>query len=93
MTPTSSPVERLSTPKALARLLPFTKPVMGRLAGGAFAALGAAIMTLLIPIVLQIAVDGPITTGDVPMIIWASLGILALGGASSGWPLFCSSSA
>ena len=79
MTPTSSPVERLSTPKALARLLPFTKPVMGRLAGGAFAALGAAIMTLLIPIVLQIAVDGPITTGDVPMIIWASLGILALG--------------
>ena len=79
MTPTSSPVERLSTPKALARLLPFTKPVMGRLAGGAVAALGAAIMTLLIPIVLQLAVDGPITTGDVPMIIWASLGVLALG--------------
>ncbi|KRA22111.1 ABC transporter [Microbacterium sp. Root61] len=78
MTPTSSP-ERLSTPKALARLIPFVWPVKGRLAMGALSALGAAVMTLLIPLVLQAAVDGPIATGNMVMIVWASIGVLVLG--------------
>jgi ATP-binding cassette subfamily B protein len=52
---------------------------MGRLAMGGIAALGAAAMTLLIPIVLQVIVDGPIASGDRVLIVWASLGILVLG--------------
>jgi len=52
---------------------------MPRLIGGAIAALGAAAMTLLIPIVLQFAVDGPIASGDATLIVWAALGILGLG--------------
>jgi ATP-binding cassette subfamily B protein len=52
---------------------------MPRLIGGAVAALGAAAMTLLIPIVLQLAVDGPIASGDTTLIVWAALGILGLG--------------
>lgn len=79
MTSNSAPQSRLSTPRALARLLPFAKPAMPRLIGGAIAALGAAAMTLLIPIVLQFAVDGPIASGDATLIVWAALGILGLG--------------
>ena len=79
MTSTSAPPPRLSTPRALARLFPFAKPAMPRLIGGAVAALGAAAMTLLIPIVLQLAVDGPIASGDTTLIVWAALGILGLG--------------
>ncbi len=44
-----------------------------------FAALAAAVMTLLIPIVLQAAVDGPIADGHIPMIVWACVGVLVLG--------------
>nr|WP_274637720.1 ABC transporter ATP-binding protein [Microbacterium bovistercoris] len=77
MTSTSSP--RLSTPRALARLFPFVKPVLPRMIGGLLTALGAAVMTLIIPLVLQATVDGPIAAGDIPMIAWACLGVLVLG--------------
>ncbi len=79
MTPTASAPERLSTPRALARLIPFARPVMGRLILGFFSALAAAVVTLLIPLVLQAAVDGPIATGDITLIVWASVGVLVLG--------------
>ena len=75
----SSSPQRLSTPRALARLLPFVKPVMPRLIGGCFAAFGAALVSLLIPLVLEAAVDGPIATGDIPLIVWAAAGVLVLG--------------
>ncbi|WP_308493120.1 ABC transporter ATP-binding protein [Microbacterium terrisoli] len=77
MSASSSP--RLSTLRALARLYPWVKPVLPRLIGGMFAALAAAVMTLLIPIVLQAAVDGPIADGHIPMIVWACVGVLVLG--------------
>jgi len=77
MTTTSS--QRLSTPRALARLLPFVKPVMPRLIGGMLTALAGTIMTLIIPIVLQAAVDGPIADGHIPLIVWACAGVLLLG--------------
>ena len=76
---TSPSPHRLSTPRALARLYPFVKPVLPRLIGGMFTALAAALMTLLIPIVLQAAVDGPIAGKNLPLIIWACLGVLVLG--------------
>ncbi|MCR2801831.1 MULTISPECIES: ABC transporter ATP-binding protein [unclassified Microbacterium] len=75
----SSSPQRLSTPRALARLLPFVKPVMPRLIGGLIAAFGAALVSLLIPLVLEAAVDGPIATGDIPLIVWAAAGVLVLG--------------
>ncbi|MGV9194904.1 ABC transporter ATP-binding protein [Microbacterium sp. MC2] len=79
----SLPPERLSTPRALARLIPFARPVFGRLIAGLFAALGAAVVSLMIPLVLQAVVDGPIADGEIPLIIWASLGVLALGVAEA----------
>ena len=77
MTSSSSP--RLSTPRALARLIPFVKPVLPRLIGGLFTALAGALMTLIIPLVLQGAVDGPIADKNIPLIGWVCLGVLVLG--------------
>jgi ATP-binding cassette subfamily B protein len=76
---TTSSAERLSTPRALARLYPFVKPALPRMIGGFFVALAAAVMTLIIPLVLQATVDGPIQSGDLTLIVWASIGVLALG--------------
>ncbi|HWT32347.1 MAG TPA: ABC transporter ATP-binding protein [Microbacterium sp.] len=73
------PPERLSTVRALARLYPFFKPMLPRFVGGLFTALAAALMSLIIPLVLQAAVDGPIADGNVPLIVWASVGVLVLG--------------
>ncbi|QAY58948.1 ABC transporter ATP-binding protein [Microbacterium protaetiae] len=75
----SSSSQRLSTPRALARLIPFVKPVLPRLIGGLFTALAGALMTLIIPLVLQGAVDGPIADKNLPLIVWVCLGVLVLG--------------
>lgn len=74
---------RLSTARALARLYPFARPALPRLIGGALVGLGAAVASLLIPLVLQWAVDGPITTGDRIQIVWATLAVLGLGVAEA----------
>ncbi|WP_344782339.1 ABC transporter ATP-binding protein [Microbacterium kribbense] len=71
--------QRLSTFRALARLYPFVKPAMPRMIGGLLTALGGALMTLIIPLVLQAAVDGPIADGDIALIVWAAVGVLVLG--------------
>jgi len=47
--------------------------------GGFVVALLAAVMTLIIPLVLQATVDGPIASGDISLIVWASAGVLVLG--------------
>ncbi|MFB7884384.1 ABC transporter ATP-binding protein [Microbacterium sp. NPDC056057] len=69
----------LSTFKALARLLPFAKPVLPRLVMGAASALVASLLALTIPLVLEQVVGGPITSGDIAMIGWGAAAILALG--------------
>ncbi|MGM7679897.1 ABC transporter ATP-binding protein [Microbacterium sp. A94] len=69
----------LSTPAALWRLKPFVRPVIWRLAGGAASALGAAVIALMIPIVLEQIVRGPIESGDVNLIALGALAVLALG--------------
>ncbi|MBL3699960.1 ABC transporter ATP-binding protein [Leucobacter luti] len=81
--PVPEPAARLSTPRALARLYPFARPALPRLIGGALVGLGAAVASLLIPLVLQWAVDGPITTGDRVQIVWATLAVLGLGVAEA----------
>ncbi|KHL00063.1 ABC transporter [Microbacterium mangrovi] len=73
------PPDRLSTLRALMRLYPFVKPKLGRFIGGFLVALAAALMSLIIPLVLQATVDGPIADGNIPMIVWASIGVLVLG--------------
>ena len=75
--------ERVSTARALARLIPFARPALPRLIGGLFLGLGAAIASLIIPLVLQWAVDGPIASRDRTTILWATLGVLALGVAEA----------
>ncbi|MGY1552977.1 ABC transporter ATP-binding protein [Microbacterium sp. A588] len=69
----------LSTPAALWRLKPFVRPVIWRLVGGAASALGAAVIALMIPIVLEQIVRGPIESGDVNLIALGALAVLALG--------------
>jgi len=78
-----SPPHRLSTPRALARLVPFARPALPRLVGGLLVGLGASIASLIIPIVLQYVVDGPLASGDRPLIVAATLGVLALGVAEA----------
>ncbi|MCW3492231.1 ABC transporter ATP-binding protein [Microbacterium sp. SSM24] len=79
--PQSSPPPRpeVSTAKALARLLPFAKPVLPRLTLGAASALGASLLALSIPLVLEAIVAGPIASQDITQIVWGSVAILALG--------------
>ncbi len=70
---------RLSTARALARILPYAKPAMPWIYAGMVAALLAGVIALAIPLVLQSLVDGPLATGD-PSQIWpAAIAVLVLG--------------
>ncbi len=74
-----SPRSALSTPRALARLIPFAKPVLPRLILGAVSALFASLLALTIPLILEVIVAGPIASGDITQIAWGSALILVLG--------------
>ena len=83
----ASPSSTLSTPAALWRLKPFVKPVIWRLAGGAASALIAAVIALMIPIVLEQIISGPVYSGDLSAIVWGAVAVfaLALGEALMVW--------
>ncbi|WP_404431555.1 ABC transporter ATP-binding protein/permease [Microbacterium lacus] len=68
-----------STFRSLARLLPFAKPVLGRLSLGALSALIASLLALAIPLVLEEVVRGPIASGDISVIGWGAAAVLGLG--------------
>ena len=70
---------RLSTPRALARLYPFAKPVLPRLVLGAVSALIASLLALSIPLVLEVVVEGPISSGDLTQLAWGAVAVLVLG--------------
>ncbi|MDQ1171569.1 ATP-binding cassette subfamily B protein [Microbacterium proteolyticum] len=76
---TSSPPPRLSTPRALARLLPVARLVLPRLIAGAATALVASLLALAIPLVLEQIVAGPIASLDASALVWGSLAVLGLG--------------
>ncbi|MFG6446576.1 ABC transporter ATP-binding protein [Microbacterium sp. P07] len=78
MTP-ATPASELSTALSLARLLPFARPVMGRLILGGVTALVASLLALGIPLVLEAVVGGPIATGDPVLVAWGAAAILGLG--------------
>ncbi|GAA3632113.1 ABC transporter ATP-binding protein [Microbacterium awajiense] len=73
------PRSTLSTPRALARLLTFARPVLPRLTLGAASALLASLLALMIPLVLEAVVAGPITSGDPVQLAWGAAAILGLG--------------
>ena len=80
MTLTAEPPRSdLSTARALARLIPFVKPVLPRLSLGALSALVASILALSIPLILEAIVYGPIASGDIGQIAWGSAVVLVLG--------------
>ena len=83
----TSPSSTLSTPAALWRLKPFVKPVIWRLVGGAASALIAAIIALMIPIVLEQIIGGPVRSGEISVIVFGALIVfaLALGEAVMVW--------
>ncbi len=69
----------LSTVAALSRLAPFVKPIAWRLVGGGLSALGAAVIALMIPIVLEQIVRGPIESGVTGAIVVGAALVFALG--------------
>lgn len=71
--------DRPSTFRAIARIYPYVKPYKGRLIAGMAAAMGASLVALAIPYVLQWLVDGPLSSKDSSQIWPAGLGVLALG--------------
>ncbi|WP_230404231.1 ABC transporter ATP-binding protein [Microbacterium paulum] len=79
MTSATERQSALSTPRALARLYPFAKPVLPRLALGAASALVASLLALSIPLVLEVLVQGPIASGDLSQLAWGAALILVLG--------------
>lgn len=71
--------DRPSTLRAIGRIWPYVKPYRWRLFGGMAAAMGASLVALAIPYVLQWLVDGPLSSRDAALIWPAGLGVLALG--------------
>tara|TARA_Y100000813_G_scaffold171330_1_gene134511 strand:+ start:7367 stop:9271 length:1905 start_codon:yes stop_codon:yes gene_type:complete len=79
--PSSSPATSRprGTVATLLRLVPFVRPAIPRIGLGGAAALLAGVVALVIPVVLQGLVDGPLAAGD-PGLIWpAALAVLGLG--------------
>ncbi len=68
-----------STLRALLRLGPFVRPALPRLIAGTLGALGAAVIALMIPIVLEQVISGPIAAGDAGAIVLGAVAILGLG--------------
>lgn len=64
---------------ALRRLSPYLKPVRWRMIGSAAAVLGSMICGLLIPLILQRILDGPVASGDTSTLGWLIAVAVVLG--------------
>ncbi|KQQ94090.1 ABC transporter [Leifsonia sp. Leaf325] len=73
------PHDRPGTIRTLLRLYPYVKPAVPFLILGAVSALLASLVALAIPQVLQVLVDGPLSTGDASAIWPATLLVIGLG--------------
>ncbi|MFZ7087441.1 ABC transporter ATP-binding protein [Curtobacterium sp. RRHDQ10] len=78
---------RPSTVRAIMRIHPYVKPHQGRIIGGMLVAMGASLVALAIPLVLQRLVDGPLSSGDASQVWPAGLVVLALGVLEAGFVL------
>ncbi|MEN2738137.1 ABC transporter ATP-binding protein [Microbacterium sp. X-17] len=68
-----------STLRALARLVPFARPVLPRLLLGAGSAMAASLVALSVPLLLEAVVSGPVSSGDVRQIAGGAVLVLLLG--------------
>lgn len=75
----SAPTPRLSTPRALARLIPFARPQLPRFSLGAASAAAAAIVALCVPIALEWVVGDLVATGEAGAVVSGALVVLGLG--------------
>ncbi|KQX07863.1 MULTISPECIES: ABC transporter ATP-binding protein [unclassified Leifsonia] len=73
------PQDRPGTIRTLLRLYPYVKPAVPFLILGAVSALLASLVALAIPQILQVLVDGPLSTGNASAILPASLLVIGLG--------------
>src|SRR5687767_10599084 len=84
----SDPSSERSTFASIRRLHPYVRTALPRLLGGLVASLGASLMALAIPRVLQWVTDGPLTTGareqDWSGLIWSVVLVAALGVGEAG---------
>jgi ATP-binding cassette subfamily B protein len=69
---------------ALRRLGPYVRPHRGALLGSGVAALAAILAGLAIPLVTRAIVDGPIAHGELAVLPWLVLGVLAFGAVEAG---------
>ncbi|GGM27929.1 ABC transporter ATP-binding protein [Promicromonospora citrea] len=78
----------LSTVASIRRLHPYVRTALPRLAGGLLASLGAGLMALAIPRVLQWVTDGPLTAGarehDWSGLAWSVVLVAVLGVGEAG---------
>ena len=87
MSSTPEPARRPGILKSLNLIGEYVRPVMPRMIIGALSALGATIVALVIPMIMRLLVDGPLTAGD-PGEVWPfGLLILGLGLAEAGFIL------
>ncbi|MBD8726915.1 ABC transporter ATP-binding protein [Frigoribacterium sp. CFBP 13707] len=82
--PARSEPGRPSTVRSLARLRPYVAPALPRIVLGMVAALLAAVVALVIPAVLQLLVDGPLSSGDTAQVWPAFAVVLVLGVVEAG---------
>jgi len=82
--PARSEPGRPSTIRSLARLRPYVAPALPRIVLGMVAALLAAVVALVIPAVLQLLVDGPLSSGDTAQVWPAFAVVLVLGIVEAG---------
>ncbi|MFC8798431.1 ABC transporter ATP-binding protein [Promicromonospora sp. NPDC057138] len=84
----SDPSPERSTFASIRRLYPYVRSALPRLIGGLVASLGASIMALAIPRVLQWVTDGPLATGarehDWTGLIWSVVLVAVLGAGEAG---------
>jgi ATP-binding cassette, subfamily B, bacterial len=74
-----APASDLGTIRTILRIMPFVRPALRSIVLGMIVALGAGLVSLAIPLVLQNLVDGPLSSGDGAQILPAALGVLGLG--------------
>lgn len=84
----SDPSSERSTFASIRRLYPYVRTALPRLVGGLLASLGASLMALAIPRVLQWVTDGPLTAGarehDWSGLIWSVVLVAVLGAGEAG---------
>ncbi|MGQ0573309.1 MAG: ABC transporter ATP-binding protein [Pseudonocardia sp.] len=68
----------------LRRLGPYVRPHRRSIVGAGLAALAATLFGMAIPLVTRAIVDGPISRGDLDLLPWLIVGVLAFGLAEAG---------